>query len=118
MSPLSARESGQVDLLRRQYLQLLEPDLLTIPSVEMLRRPDVQHLLYDNMFNSDNLMFAPTGRYQLRVVKELVLRIETSFADPEEDVGFPSYPDYIICCAFLGQQSFSLASAEPTSCTS
>ncbi|KAI9873659.1 MAG: hypothetical protein M1830_010742 [Pleopsidium flavum] len=85
MFPLSVRESGQIDLLRRQYLQLLEPDLLAIPSVEMLRKPNVQQLLYNEMFNSDNSMFAPTGRYQLRVLKELVLRLESSFTDPEED---------------------------------
>lgn len=96
---LSAEESGQIDLLRRQYLQLLEPGLLTFPPAELLKRPDVQHLLYHNMFNTENPMFAPTGRYQLRVLKELVRRIETAFTDPEEDVGFPNYLNsrYLLC---------------------
>jgi hypothetical protein len=86
--PLTGQESDRMELLRRQYLQLLEPELLAIPGPEMLRRPDVQRQLYKKMFHSESLVFVPNRRYQLRVLKELVTRIENAISDPEEDVGF------------------------------
>lgn len=105
---LTAQESDRIELLRRQYLQLLEPGLLAIPGPEMLRRPDVQRQLYEKMFHSENLMFVPDSRYQLRVLKGLVSRIEDAISDPEEDVGFL----YLLLsvCNF-GQQTFSVANA-------
>lgn len=84
----TAQESDRIELLRRQYLQLLEPGLLAFPGPEMLRRPDVQRQLYEKMFHSENPMFVPDSRYQLRVLKELITRIEDAISDPEEDVGF------------------------------
>ncbi len=89
MVPLSPSDADSIELLRKQYLQLLEPELLAIPGPEMLRRPEVQHLLYENMFHPEHLKFAPDSRYQLRVLKKLISRIESSIADPDEDVGFP-----------------------------
>ena len=103
--PLSAQESDQIELLRRQYLQLLEPEMLAIPSPAMLRRPDVQRQLYERMFRSDNLMFVPNSRYQLRVLKKLITRIENTISDPEEDVGFLLPVQSLLCCqAMLGHQ--------------
>ncbi len=89
ISSLSASNAELIELLRKQYLQLLEPDLLAIPGPDMLRRPEVQHLLYEEMFHSENLKFAPDSRYQLRVLKKVISRIESSIADPDQDVGFP-----------------------------
>lgn len=94
---LTAQELDRIELLRRQYLQLLEPTLLAIPGPEMLRRPDVQRQLYEQMFHSENLMFVPNSRYQLRVLKELVFRIENSISDPEEDVGFLTCQVLLVC---------------------
>lgn len=85
---LARQKSDGVELFRRQYLQLLELNLLTIPDPKILIRPDVQRQLYEKMFKSENVMFAPNRRYQLRVLKELVTRIENAISDPEEDVGF------------------------------
>ena len=85
---LTVRESDQIELLRRQYFQLLEPNLLAIPGPELLRRPEVQRQVYEKMFRSEKLMFVPNDRYRLRVLKELVSRIENAISDPEEDVGF------------------------------
>lgn len=79
----------QLELLRRQYLQLWEPDKLTIPSMDIIRLPGVQASIFESMFEENNLRFAPPDRYKVRVLKRLVGMIERAIVDPEEDVGFP-----------------------------
>lgn len=79
----------QVELLRRQYLQMLEPDKLTLPGMEKLKIPQTQAHIFAAMFNSDNLSSMPPVRYQFRVLKKIIAALEQSITDPEEDVGFP-----------------------------
>ncbi|KAK4502448.1 hypothetical protein PRZ48_005873 [Zasmidium cellare] len=75
----------QLVLFRRQYLQLFEPDFLAWPPKQLLRDADVQAWLYANLFNSDKNPRLPPERYQLRVLKPLVKKIEQAIEDPEED---------------------------------
>ncbi|KAF2163226.1 hypothetical protein M409DRAFT_68539 [Zasmidium cellare ATCC 36951] len=75
----------QLVLFRRQYLQLFEPDFLAWPPKQLLRDADVQSWLHANLFNSDKNPRLPPERYQLRVLKPLVKKIEQSIEDPEED---------------------------------
>lgn len=77
----------QLLLFRRQYLQLFEPDFLAWPPKQLLRDPAVQSWLYANLFNIDRNSKLPPERYQLRVLKPLLAKIEQSIEDPEEDVG-------------------------------
>lgn len=75
------------ELLRRQYLQLLPLEQITIPSGEYLKDPRCQARLYQELFGPD----APhhhgsPDRYKLRVLKAIVSRIESSLTDPDEDV--------------------------------
>lgn len=77
----------QLVLFRRQYLQLFEPDFLAWPPKQLLRDSDVQAWLYANLFNNEKNSRLPPERYQLRVLKTLVKKIEQSIEDPEEDVG-------------------------------
>jgi protein-lysine N-methyltransferase EEF2KMT len=79
----------QVQLLRRQYLQMVEPDKLTLPSMEVLRLPQTQAYIFDAFFNSDKVFFLPPDRYQFRVLKKLLYALEQSIFDPGEDVGVP-----------------------------
>lgn len=79
----------RVGLLRRQYLQMLEPDELTLPSMEELRLPQTQAYIFAAMFNRENLSFTPPARYQFRVLKKIIAALEKSIIDPEEDVCFP-----------------------------
>lgn len=79
----------QLELLRRQYFQLWEPDKLTVPSMDIIKLPGVQASIFESMFKEKNLKFAPPDRYKLRVLKKLVDMIERAIVDPEEDVGFP-----------------------------
>ena len=77
-----------VELLRRQYLQLLDPEELTLPRKELLIVPDTQAQIYNEMFDESRLTYAPPERYKFRVLKRLVKALEDAVEDPEEDVGF------------------------------
>ena len=77
----------QLHLFRRQYLQLFEPDFLSWPPKQLLRDPDAQAWLYKNLFDAERNPRLPSERYQLRVLKPLLAKIEQAIEDPEEDVG-------------------------------
>ena len=62
----------------RQYLQL--EISLDYPEPQLLCRTDVQTTLFRYLF-SDDAPAKPPLRYQLRVLKELVARIEASIQD-------------------------------------
>ena len=87
----------QLELLRRQYFQLWEPDKLTIPSMGIMRLSEVQASIFESMFREDNLKYTPPDRYKTRVLKKLVDLIERAVVDPEEDVGFPC-PFHLLSC--------------------
>ena len=76
----------QVELLKRQYLQLLEPSQLSLPPPDVLKRPQVQAEIYDSMFREGCLVYEPADRYKLRVLKRLIHTIEGAVSDPDEDV--------------------------------
>ncbi|KAL2355763.1 putative methyltransferase-domain-containing protein [Cryomyces antarcticus] len=73
------------NLFHRQYFQLLDLDSLTWPEAKFLRDPTVQAWLYECVFKPDVVDFPPPERYQMRVLKALVARIEDAIVDPEED---------------------------------
>ncbi|KAF1987891.1 hypothetical protein K402DRAFT_329240 [Aulographum hederae CBS 113979] len=80
---LEARQP--LDLLVRQYLQLVELELLSWPNPTLLRDASAQAFLFRNMFDAKYTMYRPPERYQLRVLKSLVHKIEQAIEDPEED---------------------------------
>lgn len=77
----------QLLLFRRQYLQLFEPDFLAWPPKPLLKDSGVQSWLYSNLFDTEKHTMLPPERYQLRVLKPLLSKIEQAIEDPEEDVG-------------------------------
>ena len=77
----------QLILFRRQYSQLFEPDFLAWPPERLLRDPNVQAWLYRKLFSVDKNHYLPPERYQVRVLKPLVAKIEQSIVNPDEDVG-------------------------------
>nr|OQO31876.1 hypothetical protein B0A51_00882 [Rachicladosporium sp. CCFEE 5018] len=76
----------QLLIFRRQYLQLFEPAFLAWPPKQLLRDPDVQSWLYKHLFNDEVHSYLPSGRYQLRVLKPLLAKIEKAIEDPDEDI--------------------------------
>ncbi|MCJ1379142.1 hypothetical protein MMC17_002242 [Xylographa soralifera] len=74
-----------LELLKRQFLQQLEPERLTLPSTEQIRLPNVQAYLYETMFREECLKYLPPDRYEIRVLKKLIQKMEGALIDPEED---------------------------------
>ncbi|KAK6435792.1 hypothetical protein LTR95_008022 [Oleoguttula sp. CCFEE 5521] len=75
----------QLLIFRRQYLQLFEPAFLAWPPKQLLRDADVQSWLYKHLFNTAVHSYLPSGRYQLRVLKPLLAKIEKAIEDPNQD---------------------------------
>jgi hypothetical protein len=82
-------ELVQLQILQRQYLQLVEPSQLKWPVAEVLKRPEVQAWTFLHMFDENSIKSPPPERYQLRVLKLLIAKLERAIVDPEEDVWFP-----------------------------
>ena len=80
----------QLLLFRRQYLQTFESDFLAWPPKQLLKDNSVQTWLYNNLFDSDKNPLQPTLKYQIKVLKHLISKIEKSIEDTEEDVGWIS----------------------------
>ncbi|KAF2027597.1 hypothetical protein EK21DRAFT_71607 [Setomelanomma holmii] len=76
-------------ILQRQYFQLVEPHQFRWPEDASLKRPDIQAWIFTNMFDLSKVKSPPPDRYQLRVLKLLVAKLERSIIDPEEDVRPP-----------------------------
>ena len=77
-----------VELLRRQFLQLIDPEQLALPAPDALRLPDTQKQIYERIFDESTSSHGPPERYKFRVLKRLVGAIENSIEDLDEDVGF------------------------------
>ncbi|KAK7454972.1 hypothetical protein Landi51_03181 [Colletotrichum acutatum] len=71
--------SESVDRFCYQYLQL-EP-ILEYPTGQIIREPSAQGTIYKKLFSDEAPRYSPPARYRLRVLKELVARIESSIED-------------------------------------
>lgn len=84
MSGLALRCQYQLNLFRRQYLQLQVA--IRYPDAQCLRQGLVQEFLLEQLFDEGSLEYQPPQRYQIRVLKELTRRIEASITDWEQEV--------------------------------
>ncbi|KZM26878.1 hypothetical protein ST47_g1966 [Ascochyta rabiei] len=82
---IAADELVHLRTLQRQYLQLVDPSQLRWPDAQILKRADVQSWLFVHMFDESRIKSPPPERYQLRVLKLLISKLERSIVDPEED---------------------------------
>lgn len=76
----------QIDRLVAQYHQLLEPHNLSFPPGTILIKSGVQRLVYERMFDPNNVWPMPPVGYRIRVLKLLLAILEDSISDPEQDV--------------------------------
>jgi protein-lysine N-methyltransferase EEF2KMT len=72
---------NQVKRFCSQYLQLERN--LDYPDSHLLRQSEVQRTIYRKLFVSNGTSYPAPERYQLRVLKELVRRIEASIENWE-----------------------------------
>ena len=76
----------QIELYRRQYFQLVDPQHLTLPHLDVLRLPQVQEDIHSKMFSDKSVQFLPPPRFRFRVLKALIDVLHDGFQDPEEHV--------------------------------
>ncbi len=84
MSDLSLDAQQQLTIFKRQYFQL--QTAIRYPVAEVLRQDHFQQALHNELFSKDKNGHQPPQRYQLRILKELVSRIESSIVDWDEEV--------------------------------
>jgi len=77
---------SQLQVLQRQYFQLVEPHQLKWLDDATLKASHTQLWIYTNMFDANQIKSPPPDRYQLRVLKLLISKLERAIDDPEEDV--------------------------------
>ncbi|OTB04625.1 hypothetical protein M426DRAFT_11511 [Hypoxylon sp. CI-4A] len=81
--------NGNVDpqllLVRRQYMQLFEPDFLAWPSPKYLKDTDIQKWLYKYLFDPRRNPRLPPASYQVRVLEQLIAKINKTIHNTEED---------------------------------
>lgn len=83
---MSTSARTQLERFCRQYLQVTFE--LDYPAEEHLRNDAFQQRIYSIVFSED-VIHTPPPRYQLRVLKELVKRIEKSIQDWDEEACNP-----------------------------
>ena len=105
--------SEHVELLRRQYLQLIQPDELTLPPTAILKTAETQSQIFTTLFRDGNLRFPPTDRYRSRVLKLLVNTLEQSVSEPDEDVRGNMHFLFCRLIFFVPTTSFSHFSFPP-----
>lgn len=88
---IAQRQLVQLRILQRQYLQLVDPLQLRWPDAQVLKETEVQAWMFSHMFDEASVKSPPPERYQLRVLKLLISKLERSIVDPEEDVWFPIF---------------------------
>lgn len=87
----------QVDLqalnvFKSQYFQLVPVQDLKFPEQDVIRNIQAQKWLHDELFNTNGLTkYLPSTRYQVQVLKRLLILIEESVQDPDHDVRKASY---------------------------
>jgi hypothetical protein len=84
MDGLSLESRRQLNLFIRQYLQLQTP--IMYPDPNNLRQEVFQQALYEKIFKEGAISHEPPKRYQLRILKELTARIESSITDWDREV--------------------------------
>jgi hypothetical protein len=107
MLDLSLHCQRQLNLFRRQYLQL-QVDI-RYPDPACLRQERFQEFLEKELFEEDSIEYQPPQRYQIRVLKELIRRIESSITDWEEEVCISNtICTYFMTCINFASQTFAM----------
>lgn len=85
----------QVSRFCHQYLQLEHS--LDLPESSLLKTSEVQDALYARLFADGAVRFSPPQRYQLRILKDLMARVEASIDDWDEFVSKLTKMASIVC---------------------
>ncbi|KAI4091362.1 MAG: hypothetical protein LQ339_008159 [Xanthoria mediterranea] len=75
----------QLEIFRRKYLQMLDPNEIDFPMEWFIKLPATQKWIYDHMFNPEKIKVMPYPDYAFRILKRLLYILEAAMKDPEED---------------------------------
>ncbi|KAL8750154.1 MAG: hypothetical protein Q9199_007250 [Rusavskia elegans] len=75
----------QLEMFRRKYLQMLDPDEINYPMEWFIKLPTTQKWIFDHMFNPEKMKVLPYPPYAFRILKKLLSVLEAAMDDPEED---------------------------------
>jgi hypothetical protein len=75
-----------LEIFRRQYLQLIPASRLRYPPSGVLKRIQVQNWLFSNLFDDNAVQHVAPPAYRLQVLKKLLGQIEAAFVDADQDV--------------------------------
>jgi hypothetical protein len=118
---IASNQIVQLRILQRQYLQLVDPLQLRWPDAKVLKSPETQSWIFLHMFDKRSVKSPPPERYQLRVLKLLIAKLERSVVDPEEDVRFPISSsrsfDMFVACASSHTRRYSSPRYYISSCS-
>ncbi|KAK0653072.1 putative methyltransferase-domain-containing protein [Cercophora newfieldiana] len=82
MANLTSKRQKQIDRFCWQFLQL--DSAPKIPDDDTLRDAEAQDVLYRRLFAPDAVALPPPPRYQLRILKQLIAKIEACITDWDE----------------------------------
>jgi hypothetical protein len=75
-----------LEIFRRQYLQLLPAARLRYPPSYVLKSIQVQNRLFSELFDVNGTNYLAPPEYRQQVLKKLLQLIEAAFVDAEHDV--------------------------------
>jgi hypothetical protein len=75
-----------LEVFRRQYLQLLPASRLRYPPSSVLKGIHAQKQLFSDLFDDNAAQPMAPPAYRLQVLKALLRRIEAAFVDADQDV--------------------------------
>lgn len=84
MPSTGAQVSPQVSRFCWQNLQVDPAPVF--PNAELLREGEVQEIIHRRVF-SDDVPLRPPRRYQVKILKELMAKVESSIEDWDQHVG-------------------------------
>jgi protein-lysine N-methyltransferase EEF2KMT len=84
---LSTQKSSELEVFRREVLQLVPFKSLQWPESRQLKSISVQEWLFDSLFDPEKVPHMAPPRYRIQILKSLLIRIESESTDTEEDVG-------------------------------
>jgi hypothetical protein len=81
---ISFNQLDELYVFKRQLLQAVPSSQIRWPSEEIWKNVESQKWISHNVFDTKSVKFAPSSRYRLHMLKQLVARIETVLAGEEE----------------------------------
>jgi hypothetical protein len=83
-----ASNVNALELVVRQYFQMLEAQAIKWPASVVFKAAEVQAWMYENIFSAEtSILPQPPDHYRVQILKQIVSKIEAVVTDSDDDVG-------------------------------